>query len=131
MKKYTLLLIYMLFTMNLSAELPPYVYENLKKNSPEVLKIKVIKVTSSPKIINNSKDITIQAKVLNVKTSQSGLKAGDMITIIYNKVTNRPKGWVGPSSLPILERSEVYKAFVEKASEASYYVPSARGKSFE
>lgn len=137
MKKYLSILMYMLFMSNLYAELPPYVYENLQKKSPEALTIKVTKVTSPShlfnlfNLFNKRREVTAEAKVLNVKISKSGLKAGDMITIFYTTITSRPSGWVGPSSLPILEESEIYNAFLIKSVEENYYIPSARGKSFE
>lgn len=137
MKKYLSILIYMLFISHLYAELPPYVYENLQKKSPEVLMIKATKVTSPSNLFNlfnlfnHSREVTVEAKVLRVRTSKSGLKAGDIITIFYTTVTSRPSGWVGPSSLPILKESEIYDAFLTKSVEGNYYIPSARGQSFE
>ena len=130
MKKYILLLIYILLISNLYAELPPYVYENLKKNSPEVLKIKVRDVNTS-NVTNNTKELTVEAKVLKISTSKSGLKVGDVITIVYSRVINRHPGWVGPSPIPLVERGEVYYAFLRKDCEENYYTPAARGESFE
>lgn len=134
MKKHLFTLMYVLFMSNLYAELPPYVYEDLRNNSPEIITIKVIKITSSSILLNlfkSTKDIKLEAKVLHVNTSESGLKAGDRIDIFYSTVTSRPKGWVGPSSLPVLEQSEVYTAYLRKDDQGNYYVPSAKGKSFE
>ena len=130
MKKYLLLLIYILFTINVYAELPPYVYENLKKNSPEVLKIKVRDINSS-NVTNNTKETSVKAQILNVRTSSSGLKEGDMITIVYGVAIKRHPGWVGPSPIPLLERGKVYHAFLRKDCEYNYYTPAARGESFE
>jgi len=129
MKK-ILLLISILFTLNLHAELPPYIYENLQKNSPEALTISVSKVETSL-ISMSEKSVTIIAKIIRVKRSKSKLKRGDTITIVYNTIFWKPRGWVGPSSLPVLEEKQTYKAFLKKGKNNNYYYPAARGKSFK
>jgi len=129
MKK-ILLLISILFTLNLHAELPPYVYEDLQKNAPEALIIVVNKVKTSSSLFSDTK-VTVEAKVLRVFHSQSGLKKGDIITIFYTTVTSRPRGWVGPSSLPVLKEKQKYKAFLRKDERNNYYHPDARGQSFK
>lgn len=124
------LLISILFTLNLHAELPPYIYENYQKNAPEALTISVKKVETSL-ISMSDKSVTITAKVIRIKRSQSKLKKGDSITIIYNSTFWKPSGWVGPSSLPVLEEKQIYKAFLRKGEKNNYYFPAAKGKSFK
>jgi len=127
--KRTILLISLLLTLNLHAELPPSVYENYQKNAPEVLIISVKKVETFLSSFNE-KSVAAKAKVLRVIRSKSGLKKGDTITISYTTFTSRPRGWVGPSSLPVLEEEQKYKTFLKKM-ENNTYAPAARGKSFK
>lgn len=130
MKKILLVLVSLLLTSNLYAELPPYVYENLQKNAPEALTITVTKVQTSLSSLTEKK-VTVEARVLRVKHSRSGLKKGDSLTIVYYSVFWRPSGWVGPSSLPVLEEKHMYQAFLRKDERTNYYYPDARGKSFK
>ena len=127
--KIFLLLISILFTVNLYAELPPYVYKNLQKDAPEVLIIAVNKVKTSSSLFSDTQ-VTVKAKVLRVIQSISGLKKGHIITISYSTITKRPRGWVGPSSIPVLEENQQYKAFLKK-DKYNTYSPAARGKSFK
>lgn len=128
MKK--ILLIFSVLTLILYAELPPYIYESYQKNAPEALTIEVKKVETSL-ISISEKSVTITAKVIRIKRSQSQLKRGDTITIVYNSTFWKPSGWVGPSSLRILEEHQIYKAFLRKGEKNNYYFPAAKGKSFK
>jgi len=129
MKK-ILLLISIVLTLNLHAELPPYIYKNYQENAPEALTIEVKKVETSL-ISMNEKSVTIAAKIIRVKRSKSKVKRGDSIIIVYNSTFWKPSGWVGPSSLPVLEEKQTYKAFLRKSKKNNYYFPAAKGKSFK
>ena len=129
MKK-ILLFISILFTLNLHAELPPYIYKNYQKNAPEALTIEVKKVETSLLSLSE-KSVTITAKVIRVKRSKSKLTRGNTITILYNSTFWKPSGWVGPSSLPVLEKKQTYTAFLRKGEKNNYYFPAAKGKSFK
>ena len=110
----------------------PDVYENLKNNAPESLYISVEKVETRWSVLPLSEvTVFVNAKVLSVYDSQSDLKKGDMITIIYKTVIFRPPGWVGPSAIPILDENKTYNAYLKKSDAGKIYVPAARGRSFE
>lgn len=139
-KRNFLLTILLIMTTNLLAELPPYYYKQLQDEAPEQLMIKILSVDTST---FSDQEINVKAKaiILNVKHSEDNLTSGDEITIKYSIVTSRPKGWVGPSNLPILQEGEKYIAFLktvidEKSkptindSKQIDYYPAARGKSF-
>ena len=128
MKK-TLLLITALFITILQAKLSPHHYKGLQRNAPESLLISVTKVQTH-QFFSNTKGVTVKAKVEMVKRSKSGLKSGDIITIVYNTASSKPKGRVGPSSVPVLKKGELYNAFLKKYGDSDSYEPAARGKSF-
>ena len=118
----------LLITLNLYAELPPYVYEQAKNSANEKIKILVLKVETS--IFNVvEQDITITAKVLGIERSKSNLKIDDTIKIFYSRITSRPNGWVGPSQNYPLNKDKKYIAYITKTDQG-YYIPDARGKSF-
>lgn len=121
----------MLFSsLRLLAELPPYVYDALQKNAPESLLIKVDSVrTSSSMVTENA--VTVEAEVINVIRSKSGLRKGDRITIAYSTFASRPGGWVGPSPIPVLEKDKIYSAFLKKDAVSNLYLPAAKGRSFK
>ena len=126
------LLLSILIATALFGELPPSVYEEMQKEAPESLDINVTKVeTSGLPIPFSEKEVKVVATVLYVSRSQSDLKKGDKITIIYSTVTSMPPGWVGPSSLPILKEGESYSAYLKKSRDGTYYLPAARGRSFQ
>lgn len=116
-------------SIKLFAELPPYVYEELQKNAPELLVIKVhhVKINSS---ISTDIRVDLVAEVLSVRRSKSGLQKGDRMTIVYRTFISRPEGWVGPSPIPVLEKTKIYRAFLKKRKKGNVYLPAAKGKSF-
>ncbi|MDM5270606.1 hypothetical protein PGH07_00270 [Sulfurovum sp. zt1-1] len=129
MKKF-LFNITLLFSAKLLAELPPYVYEELQKNAPELLLIKINSVETNVSLFTETR-VNVVAEVLEVRRSKSGLKKNDRITIVYTTFTSRPRGWVGPSPVPLLEKDKTYSAFLRKSEEVNIYMPAAKGKSFQ
>ena len=71
------------------------------------------------------KEVTIQAQIVRVGRSLSGLERGDAITVKY-EVSTVP--FPGPRPVPILRKNEVYPAFLNKSGNS--YVPAAFGESF-
>ena len=122
--------VFTLLILTLQAELPPYVYANYQKNAPEALMLSVKKVKTSL-VSFNEKSVTVTAKVLRVERSESKVKRGETITIVYTTTFWKPGGWVGPSSLPILKEEETVRAFLRKGKNNDNYYPDARGKSFK
>jgi hypothetical protein len=119
------------------AELPPGYYLKLQNKAPEYLKIEVVTIRqeqaeSSGEAQNTGESTTnieLEAKVLKVVRTQSGIKPGDTIRIKYSR-TNHLPGWVGPGEIPVLEMGNVHSAFLTKAEGKEFYEPAARGKSF-
>jgi len=112
------------------AELPPDVYAHYQAEAPEVLQIRVEQVASKPvSLFDWSKRTeSVQATVLKVTRSKSGVKKGDRISIRYERLI--PKGgWAGPSPAPPLEKGQEYPAYLEKAQDGTFGL-GAKGKSF-
>ncbi len=103
------------------AELPPAVYEDWKRKSPEALTIQALEV----KIEGAA--ITVSAKVAAVDRSSSGLKSGDTLQILYHSVKQTQPG---PSEAIILEKGKSYRAYLSKNENDGSYGLAAQGHSF-
>lgn len=117
------------YTSSLFAELPSYVYDQLKHSAAEDVVIAVKKVQTSFFAIYDQ-DVNIEAKVVSVRYSEKGLKAGDTIVVFYVHEI-RPTGMVGPSTLPVLHENKIYHAYLTFDNVNKKYIPAARGQSFE
>ncbi|MGJ8643621.1 MAG: hypothetical protein ACSHX9_09455 [Luteolibacter sp.] len=113
------------------AELPPKVYEEMQKKASESLKIRVDKVTSEKLGLldfSGNRNQTVEATVIFVTRTGSGLKSGDVIVIQY--LARKPDEKIaGPRPIPKLQEGKEYPAWLSKA-EAGHYEPAARGFSF-
>lgn len=112
----------------LFAELPPSAYEKMQKESPEVLRINVLRVDSQPESPEIS-NVTLLAQVVKVGRSSAQVKPGDLITIKYF-VTERPKGWTGPGEVPLPAIDTETVAFLRPLDEPGDFAPSAGAMSF-
>jgi hypothetical protein len=117
------------------AELPPGSYDKLRKGAGEMLVIEIIGVKQRT-VPNYQIEVTLQAKVLKVEQSLTGLKPGAEVVISYTErdLVNRPLSAgpppTGARPVPILERGSVYPAFLNRASNGKSYEPAAYGESF-
>lgn len=114
-----------------NAELPPYVYEQRKAAAPEHLLLKVLSAEVVKAEDNGTTSATVKAtaEVTSVMRSKSGLKAGQSITISYTTITERPQGWVGPSSPGVLQKDAHVSAWLARSDDGSY-APILGGQSF-
>lgn len=114
-----------------AAELPPFVYKQQQQAASEYLEIKVwsIKTSESDAGEYRSIEVVVDAEVLIVERSASGMKPGAKIRISYQH-RDYQHPLAGASQVPILERDKIYPAFLKK-SAAGVYEPAAGGKSFE
>lgn len=119
------------------AELPPHAYEDMKKKSKEYLVIKVVDVSidSTTEKDRSGKDLLIQhlkvkSKIQSVKKTSSKRRKGNTITITYEVQVHDPQsGWVGPSQIPIVEKNNIYQAYLRSVNDGTY-APSAGSHSF-
>jgi hypothetical protein len=116
-------LVVLAVTISVNAELPPGSYDKLRAEAEEVLVIQVTKVVV---VMNaNQKDVTVEAKVLGVEKSSSGLIKAETIKIKYSIQLG---SFAGPQQAKVLEAESVVPAFLKK-SGATYGL-AAFGKSF-
>jgi hypothetical protein len=111
------------------AELPPSYYKKLQQEAPESLTIKVLAVrlieTAEPK--GKKIAVTVQAQAQKVTRSKSGIKAGAKIHISYVHYKDELPT-AGASEVPILEKDQVYSAYLTKRENG--FAPAAGGHSF-
>src|SRR5580692_11370075 len=97
------------FAASVHAELPPGAYNTLRIDAEEAVTIEVTSVKIA--LMGGDKSLTVEAKVLGVERSKSGLKKGDSVTIRYDIPAKPP---IGPAPPPVLEKDSVYPAFLNK-----------------
>lgn len=108
---------------------PPGTYDALRIEAPEVLIIEVLSVRAGEPE-RWTTPIRVEARVLAVERSASGLAKGDRLTIEYGFID--PEAMiVGPRRVPMLVESGIYPAFLETAEGRRAYRPAAYGASFE
>ena len=127
------LLMALAFTLlvNARAELPPSVYEEMKRNSDEVVVVQILKSSSADlKLAGNRVQLTYEAKVLRIIRSKSHLRPSTAITIQSSYYRFGP-GEVGPSNPRRLKKSDVVTAYLHKGKKVGQYIIAAGGHSFE
>jgi len=126
--KYTPLCLFAL-SFSLQAELPPYVYDEMKQNAPEVFHVKIVEAPKAKAIIRGKRQqITYEAKVLKVIRTKSRVKSGAAIAIQSHYYAFGP-GEVGPSNPRRLKKNDVVLAYLSKGKEG--FRVAAGGHSFE
>ncbi|GEM_PF-2028261 len=81
-------------------------------------------------IFKQYREVKAKAEVIVVVRSESNLSVGDRITIKYTHDKLR-KNWVGPRPIPMLKKHTETDAFLTFDTDRNWYVPSARGASFD
>ncbi len=112
-------------------ELPPAVYKDLQKKSPEALMIKVesVKISTANEPTVKVMVISAEARVETVIRSASGLKPGDKLRINYVHLEHK-EPLAGPSEPDVLQEGQVYPAFLSKVERNGSYALAAEGYSF-
>ena len=117
--------------VNARAELPPSVYEEMKRGAGEVVVVKVSKVSQGDsKSVGQRIQLTYEASVIRVIRSKSGLRPNAKITI-QSSYYRFGRGEVGPSNPRRLKKDDVVMAYLQKWKKAGDYKIAAGGHSFE
>ncbi len=113
------------------AELPPTVYRDRQKASPEalVIKVRTVKTKETRRPDHTLIANTVEAVVENVARTATNLKSGTAITIEYTQ-RRHDQPIAGPSEVPSLKEGEVRPAYLAWSKEANAYAPAAGGFSF-
>jgi hypothetical protein len=128
MKKAALPLLMVIFLISAYAEINPKYYKQYQEQAPEYITMQVISVNKDWRFFSSRRTVIVEARVITVQRTHSGLKEDDSITIRYIHFTPS-RGWAGPRPIPLLEEEKSYPAFLKKSGE-KHYEPAARGYSF-
>lgn len=113
----------------LRAELPPSVYEAKQKEAPEKIWIEVLRVDIESGEQADQQKVGVVALVTRVDRTSSGLQPDQVINISY-VITERPRGFVGPGEIPLLQEGEKTVAFLAREDSEPVYLPVAGTMSF-
>jgi hypothetical protein len=121
------------------AELSPDVYRDLQRKAPEVLYIQVSSVDVHRRFAKPSgcpffdfeviREVKVDARVLRVARSATGVRAGDVIEIEYSSIS-RCSGWSGPRSIQVLRNGDRVYAFLARRHRMTRFEAAARGATF-
>ena len=126
---FAVLILPVVLPLALRAELPPSAYEAMQAKAPEFLEIQVMRVEIEPGENIEDQKISLLARVEKVHRTDTKLQAGDLLTIIYT-VTDRPRGWVGPGAVPILNEGDRNVAYLLKGDKPDEFKPAAGAMTF-
>jgi hypothetical protein len=113
------------------AELPPFAYRDMQAKAPEAIEIEIETVTvkSSKQQHYELRSFVVQARVLSVQRTATGLAPGKPIEIRYEQ-RNYFEPITGASEVPAVKEHEKLPAFLSRANGQSYYTPAAGGYTF-
>jgi len=121
------------------ADLSPDVYKDLQRKAPEILEIRVTSVDVHRHFAKPSscsffdfeviRNVKVEARVVRVIRSASGVHAGDVIEIEYSSIS-RCSDWNGPRSIPLLQSGDQRYAFLSRRGRTTVFDPAARGATF-
>jgi len=115
----------------LRAELPPFVYDEMKRNAPEVFNVQIVEAPKANAVVRGKRQqITYEAKVLRVIRTKSRIKSGGAIVIRSYHYMFGP-GEVGPSNPRRLKKNDVILAYLTKGEKGDEFRVAAGGHSFE
>jgi len=121
------------------ADMSPDVYKDLQRKAPEILEIRVLSVDVHRRFSKPSgcsffdfeviRNVKLEASVVRVVRSASGIHAGDIVEIEYSSI-NRCSDWNGPRSIPMLRKGDQTYAFLARRGRTTLFDPAARGATF-
>ncbi len=117
------------------AVLGPGAYPSVQRHAPELLKIKVTAVREKKQSEDQELKIMsvgVQARVLAVQRTATGLKAGARITIRYEDRRPKMPGYIGENAVPVLTKGDRCPAYLQRSTqEPAVYEPAAGTYTFE
>ena len=119
------------FNFTVKAELPPFVYDEMKRNASDVVVVRILEVAKAKAVVRGKRQqITYEAKVLRVIRTKSRLQSDGAIVIQSHYYMFGP-GEVGPSNPRRLKKNDVVHAYLSKGQKADEFQIAAAGHSFE
>ena len=120
-------------------DLSPDIYKELQRNAPDALYIEVVSVgvhRSFAKPAGCSffdfeviRNVKVEARVVRVVRSASGVHPDDVIEIEYSSIA-RCFDWNGPRSVQLLRKGDLMYAFLARRGRTASFDPAARGATF-
>ena len=121
------------------ADLSPDVYKDLQRKAPEALSIQVSSVDVHRSFAKPSscsffdfeviRKVKVEARVLRVVRSGTGVRPGDVIEIEYSSIS-RCSDWNGLRSMQLLRKGDLVFAFLSRRGRTASFEPAARGATF-
>jgi hypothetical protein len=121
------------------ADLSPDVYKELQRNAPDALYIQVVSVDTHRSFAKQPgcslfdfeiiRNIKVQARVVRVVRSASGVHPDYVIDIEYSSIS-RCSDWNGPRSVQLLRKGDLVYAFLARRGRTAFFDPAARGATF-
>ena len=131
--------ILLIVTTAVLADLSPDVYKDLQRKAPEVLYIQVSSVNVHRRFAKPSscsffdfeviREVKVEARVIRIVRSGTGIRAGDVIEIDYLSISSC-SGVNGPRSIPMLRNGDRVYAFLARRGRTKSFEPAARGATF-
>lgn len=131
--------IFLILAAAVMADLSPDVYKDLQGKAPEALYIQVSSVDVHRSFAKPSgcsffdfeviRNVKVDARVVRVIRSETGVHPGDVIEIEYSSIS-RCSDWNGPRSIPLLRKSDLAYAFLARRGRTASFEPAARGATF-
>lgn len=113
------------------AELPPSVYDQMKREAPEVFLVRIEEAAKNKIVVRGKQQqFTYEAKVLRVFRTRSRIRAGGAIVIQSQHHIFGP-GEVGPSNPRELKEKDIALAYLVKGGKVDEFRAAAGGHSFE
>jgi hypothetical protein len=128
--QFFLILLCVVASDSIRAELPPWVYKERQEKAPEalVIKVKSVNIRETTEANWKQTEFTVKAEVQKVERSAAKLVAGATIEIQYSQRHYSPP-IVGPSEVPALKEGQFCPAYL--SGDGKTYSPAAGGYSFE
>ncbi len=113
------------------AELPPAVYDEMKREAPEVFLVRIEEAAKNKIVVRGKQQqFTYEAKVLRVFRTRSRIRPGGAIVIQSQHHIFGP-GEVGPSNPRKLKEKDTVLAYLVKGGKVDEFRTAAGGHSFE
>jgi len=113
------------------AELPPDVYDEMKRNAPEVFLVRIEEAAKNKIVVRGKRQLfAYEAKVLHVFRTKSRIRPGGSIVIQSQHHIFGP-GEVGPSNPRKLKEKDIVLTYLVKGGKVDEFRTAAGGYSFE